>query len=71
MQKYFRWCFGSDKKFLKLLLRLTDLYIRRKLTARNLKSPQDDGSHEDNSCVKIGLRIKNEFGAWNFMTQQK
>ena len=34
------------------------------ITARNLESPKDDGSHEDKSCGKIGLRVENEFGTW-------
>jgi hypothetical protein len=37
---------------------------RRKLTTRNLESLKDDGSHEDESWGKIGLRIENEFGTW-------
>ena len=44
--------------------RNTKYFCRRKVTARNLKSPKDDGSHEDKSCGKIGLRVDNQCGSW-------
>ena len=45
--------------------------LRRKLTARNLESPKDDGSHEDKSWGKIGLRVENEFGTWYLIGMNK